>query len=72
MTEHDWKFIGVTHATGGAGVSESDRLLAICRRCGLVRQTFPPLDAQFSIDLSGECETAEDRKPLAEPWVERG
>ncbi len=73
MDAHDWTFLGFAHDE-----PKPDWLLAICRQCGLVRGTSVHQQDEFSIDLSGQCATEEDRTLVSEvvpdsvvdPWAD--
>jgi hypothetical protein len=61
MDAHDWTFLGFAHDE-----PKPDWLLAICRQCGLVRGTSVHQQDEFSIDLSGDCATEENRTLVSE------
>jgi hypothetical protein len=47
---HEWTFTSSTMAEPPVAL-----LIAVCRRCGLVRSEVATPRREFSIDLSGDC-----------------
>jgi len=59
---HDWTFPGVAGFAGTVSMNAEVVVVAVCRRCGTIRDvaigvSYPD---ERSLDLSGECEAEGD------------
>lgn len=54
---HDWAFVG-SIVGGGAAAADEPLLIAVCRKCGLIRAQVAQPGREATIDLSGDCRIA--------------
>ena len=54
---HDWAFVGSVVGAAG-GVAEAPLLVAVCRKCGVIRAQVAEPSRETTIDLAGDCRIA--------------